>query len=220
MPKSKRSKQVDLTKIKKKGRSAKETLISKVQESLDEYKTCYALRHINMRSAPFLQVKADWEDSRFYVGKNKVMQIAFGRDESSSYKEHAWRVANHLKGHVMVLLTNRPKQEVLDYFKNYTHPEYAVAGAIASHDIILPIGTDTLKSFSHSMEGYFRQLGLPIKLDKGELFLYKEFQIAQQGQPLNVEQCKILKLLDIKMGKFYMEPICYWSTEGGFENLE
>lgn len=81
MPKSKRNKLVSLTKTKKKGRNAKEDLIETIKESLEEYKYQYVFSFENMRAGPFkgmsLALKAD---TKVFMGKNKVMRIALGRN--------------------------------------------------------------------------------------------------------------------------------------------
>ena len=53
MPKSKRNKMVSLTKVKSKGKSGKEELVDKVQDSVGQYDNSYVLAFDNMRSGPF-----------------------------------------------------------------------------------------------------------------------------------------------------------------------
>ena len=51
------------------------------------------------------------------------------------------------------------------YFNNFTEPDYARSGNIATQTVIIDKGP--LRSFSHSMEPQLRQLGLPTSLKKG-----------------------------------------------------
>ena len=53
MPKSKRNKVVNLTKVKTKGREGKEDLVEKIQECVEQYENCYVVNFENMRTAPF-----------------------------------------------------------------------------------------------------------------------------------------------------------------------
>ena len=87
MPRSKRNKVVALTKVKKQGKSAKEDLKDNVQEAIDTYKNTFVLSFENMRAGPFKNVahKAR-EDSKFFLGKNKVMQVALGRTSEDEYE--------------------------------------------------------------------------------------------------------------------------------------
>ena len=53
MPKSKRNKVVALTKVKKKGREAKEEMIEEIQKAVTTYKRCFVLSFENIRTGPF-----------------------------------------------------------------------------------------------------------------------------------------------------------------------
>ena len=53
MPRSKRNKVVALTKVKKKGREAKEDMIEQIQQSLSNFKRCFVLSFANIRTGPF-----------------------------------------------------------------------------------------------------------------------------------------------------------------------
>ena len=58
----------------------KEDLVSKVRESVEEYRNAFVVSFENIRSGPFKVVANQWrEDSRFYLGKNKVIQVALGK---------------------------------------------------------------------------------------------------------------------------------------------
>ena len=39
-----------------------------------------------MRNAKLKDLRAEWKESRFFFGKNRVMQLALGRAESDEYK--------------------------------------------------------------------------------------------------------------------------------------
>ena len=74
MPLSKRNKVVALTKVKKQGREAKEKLLESVQEAVENYKNIFVLSFENMRSGPFKHLAHTMrEDSKFFLGKNKVL---------------------------------------------------------------------------------------------------------------------------------------------------
>ena len=57
MPKSKRNKVVNLTKVKSRGREGKEELVEKVQDCVGEYENSYVINFENMRSGPFKQLQ-------------------------------------------------------------------------------------------------------------------------------------------------------------------
>jgi len=70
---------VALTKTEKKVDRRKNDLANKLRKSLEEYDSIYLFVFENMRSTHFKNVRARWSGSRFFLGKNKTMQIALGR---------------------------------------------------------------------------------------------------------------------------------------------
>jgi len=48
-------------------------------------------------------------------------------------------------------------------------------------------------------------LGLPTKLVNSKIELSSDFILAEEGKPLSVEKCKILKLMEIKMARLKFE---------------
>ena len=107
MPKSRRNKVVALTKVKSKGRAGKEDLVAKVREAVEEYKNAYVVSFQNIRSGPFKVVANQWrEDSRFYLGKNKVMMVALGKKPEEEPADNTHLLSKYLRGQVCVLLSN------------------------------------------------------------------------------------------------------------------
>jgi len=90
MPKSRRNKVVSLTKTKKKGRDAKENMVKQVQDALKKFAHCYVLSFENLRTGPFKKMQHQLKDtSRFFFGKNKVMQLALGRTPEEEEADNA-----------------------------------------------------------------------------------------------------------------------------------
>jgi len=81
MPKSRRDKPVALTKTKKHGRASKERLVEDIRECLLNYSSVYAFEVESMRNVKLKQLREEWGGSRFFLGKNRVMQRALGRDQ-------------------------------------------------------------------------------------------------------------------------------------------
>eukprot|EP00825_Cyclidium_porcatum_P046261 TRINITY_DN7226_c0_g1_i1.p1 TRINITY_DN7226_c0_g1~~TRINITY_DN7226_c0_g1_i1.p1 ORF type:complete len:150 (-),score=29.01 TRINITY_DN7226_c0_g1_i1:384-833(-) len=138
------------------------------------------------------------------------MQIALGRDEAQSYKINTYKLSEYLKGDCGILATNKPKDDVIKFFNEFSEDQYAKAGTISEATLVLRPDGSELKKFAHSLEPYLRQLGLSTSLYNGEIRLNTDFVLAEKDKPLSVEQCKLLKLLNIKMGKFTVTPQCYW----------
>ena len=205
MPKSKRNKVVALTKVKKQGREAKENLLEAVQEAIDTYKNTFVLSFENMRAGPFkLLAHTMRSDSKFFLGKNKVIQVALGRTPEDEHANNTSQISKYLRGHVCLLLTNKTQEEVEKHFKEKETDDFATAGVEAPYTVFLEKGVESLGGYAHSLEPYLKQLGLPIKLNFQKLELLADVYVCREGQILNVEQAKILKLLGYKMAKFHL----------------
>ena len=86
MPVSKRSKVVSLTQTSKKGRQLKAALVEKVRDCVEEYSHVYVFRISNMRNRILKEMREHWASSRIFLGKNRVMAFALGRNSDESYK--------------------------------------------------------------------------------------------------------------------------------------
>ena len=78
MPKSKREKQISLTRTQKKGLELKQDVIKKVRDACDKYARVFVVRVENMRNNKLKEVREEWHHSKFFFGKNKVMAFALG----------------------------------------------------------------------------------------------------------------------------------------------
>lgn len=213
MPKSKRDKKVSLTKTTKKGLKAKQLLVEEIRNSVDKFKFIYVFTTPNMRNSQLKSIRADMkEDSRFFFGKNKVMTLGLGRKKSEEVEKDLHLISKYLKGQCGLLFTNKPQEEVTEYFNNYVVYDYARSGFIATETVTLPEGP--LPEFPHSMEPQLRQLGLSTSLQKGIVTLTKEHTVCKKGKALTPEQARILKLIDKKMAEFRVVLLCMWSKEG------
>ena len=79
---------MSLTKIGGKGRDLKVTLVKTLRESLDVYKHLFILKFENMRSSRMKDVRMDWKESRIFLGKNSIAQVALGRTVEEEYKDN------------------------------------------------------------------------------------------------------------------------------------
>ena len=81
MPEAKRNKLVSLTKVKPKTRDHKSYIVKRVQRYLARYKYLYVLTYENMSTNNFKAIKEALTDSKFMMGKNKVIGVAFGNEQ-------------------------------------------------------------------------------------------------------------------------------------------
>jgi len=103
---------VHLTQTDPKSRDAKSKMVETIRSAIDERNYVFLFSFENMRTSFFQGVRKEWPESRFFLGKNKVMQVALGRDEEDEYATGLSEVATHLKGNVGLLLTDHTLDEV------------------------------------------------------------------------------------------------------------
>uniref|UniRef100_T1DMD9 Ribosome assembly factor mrt4 n=1 Tax=Crotalus horridus TaxID=35024 RepID=T1DMD9_CROHD len=219
MPKSKRDKRVSLTKTTKKGLEVKQNLIEELRKCVDTYKRLFIFSIANMRNNKLKDIRSAWKHSRIFFGKNKVMIVALGHSPSDEYKDNLHEVSKHLRGEVGLLFTNRTKDEVINWFSQFSETDFARAGNKATFTVNLDMGP--LDQFSHSMEPQLRQLGLPTALKKGVVTLISDYEVCKEGDILTPEQARILKLFGYTMAEFKVMIRSVWDAETGeFEQLE
>lgn len=97
-------------------------------------------------------------------------------------------MAKRLHGQCGLLFTDKAKDDVLEWSKDYNALEYARSGFVATETVTLPEGP--LEDFSHAIEPHLRSLGLPTKLNKGVIELYKEHTVCEEGKTLTPEQAR------------------------------
>lgn len=120
-----------------------------------------------------------------------------------------------MKGQCGLLFTDSTKKEVTGWFDDYGVEDFARAGFKATQTVQLKEGP--LKQFSHSIEPYLRQLGMPTKLDRGVVTLIKDYEVCKEGGILTPEQAKILELLEYRLATFKLILRAKWSKGEGFE---
>lgn len=187
MPKSRRNKVLALTKTKKKGREAKESLIEQIHSSLESFKFCYVLSFENMRTGPFKKIQNQMRDSKFFIGKNKVMQVALGKHPEDEAADNSHVLSQYLRGQVCILFTNKAEKELQKEIESHRDPDYAKAGTKATYTVFLQKGKEALDAYGHGMETHLRQLGLPTKLNMQKIELLADTFVCREGEELSVE---------------------------------
>lgn len=221
MGKARRERVVALTQTRKKlvGRESKQVVLEDLRGAVDKYKSIYVISTPGMRNVILKQLRAEWRDSRFFMGRNKIMQVALGRDEAEEYADGLRQVAKQLSGNVGLLFTNRKHKEVVSFFEGFEADDFARSGFVATEAVELAEGE--LEMFETSQEQNLRLLGLPVVLKKGKVCLSRDFTVCEMGETLTPERAKILEFLGIRMAKFRVILRCYYcKKDGHFEALD
>ncbi|RLN93239.1 hypothetical protein BBJ28_00015560 [Nothophytophthora sp. Chile5] len=216
MPKSKRQRSKPLTQANKKGNELKQSVVEAVRNAVDTYASAFAFSFQNMRTNHFKEVRMDFKDSRFFMGKNKVMKLALGRSKEEEYADDLFRLSNDVSGNSGLLFTNKPHDEVLAYFAKLSVSDYPRSGFVATEVVTIPEGP--LPQFIGSMVESLRGLGLPVDLKKGVVVLSQDYTICKVGQTLTPEQAKLLVHFDRKMAEFKLVILSVWS-KGAYQRL-
>lgn len=196
----------------------KQHIIEDIQSCCDKFDNVFLFSVDNMRNGKLKDVRMQWKDSRFFFGKNRVMQLGIRRvvdNEDEDTKKTLSELCDRLTGQCGLLFTNHERKVVLDWFESFSDVDFARCGFKATETVVLPEGK--LEEFSHAIEPHLRKLGMPTKLERGIVTLYKEFTVCEAGQTLTAEQARILKLLGRAIAEFKMHVECCWTKDGGFE---
>jgi len=178
---------------------------------------CPLHRTQNQRNSQLKEVRSEWNSSRFFFGKNKVMVVAFGKSPEDEYKENLHLVSENITGNCGLFFTDEPEDKVINFFQTFRETDFARSGAPSTQTITLPAGP--LTQFAHPMEPHLRKLGMPTSLKNGIIQLETDFNVCKEGESITPEQGKILKLLGVKMSEFTFDLACVYSA-GKFKKLE
>lgn len=219
MGRSKRERVVALTKTRKHlvGRESKQKLLETIRKQVDDYENIYLFRASNMRNALLKQLREQWRDSRFFLGRQKIAQVAFGRTKSEEYADGLSQVASALKGNVGLLFTNRPHAEVESFFSSYGEEDFARSGFKATETVVLEAGE--LEMFVPSQEHNLRLLGLPISLKRGKVVIEEKYPVCQEGDILTPERAKLLEYLGYKLAIFSLTLVSHYNKASGLRQL-
>lgn len=223
MPRSKRAKVVALTQTQKKTREGKSDFIQLVREKIEEHKSIYLFSYENMRTNKFKNVRMDFktDDSRLFLGKNKLLQLALGRAPEDEFRNNLRHVSKLITGSVGMLITSRDDSMVQEYFSKLSEEEFARAGNTASR--VVKITLEQVSCHPVGQVDLFRKLGLPVDIDNGKLTLIggqKEVTVCKDGDTLTAETCKLLTHFDVKLAEFRLTLVCRWNNDGSFEEFE
>lgn len=71
-----------------------------------------------MRNNKLKDIRAEWQGSRFFFGKNKIAAIALGKTKETEIADGISELALRLKGQCALLFTNEKQKKVIFYFIN------------------------------------------------------------------------------------------------------
>lgn len=214
MARNKRNRAVALTKVKAKGAASKDKLMDDIREAVTKYRHAMVFSVSNIRNNNLKDLRYALPDTRIFMGKCKIMQLALGQDEDSEVRDGLHFISSHIRGaSVGLLLTNHDSQTILDTLQAYEAPNFPRSGFVAVQEFTLPEGV--LEDQPFSMETQLRKLGLPTKLDNGKVYLEQDTIVCKKGQVLTPEQCKILEIFGVEMAIMRIHVKAHLDMEKG-----
>ena len=189
-----------------------------VRDALDKYASVFLFSFEDMRSNKFKEVRRVFRDSKIFMGKNKLLQLAMGRTAEDEYADNLREVSKLCKGSVGLLMTDRDCASVRTFFEGFTSQDFARAGTNASKTV--NVSQSDFEAYPVSMVEQFRKLGLPVHVENGKVALADKdtFTLCKKGKELSAEQCKLLVHFGHKLATFRVTLICQWE-DGRFEAL-
>lgn len=205
MPKAKRGKEISLTKTRSKKMTIKEKIMKKITDLDSRYNNILVLKLRNLNNEIQTNLRTQILGD-FLFGKKRVMQKYF---EMNSEKNKLYVKFNEMfkqqKSEVdkyCLLFTNENLTKIKNSLKNVNGYVYAQPGTVPNVNVKFEKGTEVLKNLATSNAEHLRNLGVFVTVEKGKLNLEEDFLACQKGVPLSVNQCKLLKMLGVKVGKF------------------
>lgn len=214
MPRSKKEKVVSLTKVKKKSKDAKSTLIDSIRDAVREADYIYLLALENEKNQLLKNLRIGLRPGKLFCGKNKIMKLALGTMAETECEDNLSVVAKLIEGSCAVLCTKMPPKQVKAAMLEASKPVYAKTGTIASKTVVLAAGTESCARFPHSSEPHLRKLGLPTLLKNGVIHMLGEHKVCTEGEELDGNQASLLKLLGFEMTVFSSSLVAHWGRKG------
>ena len=224
MPKSRRDKVVALTQTKKKDREWKGGLIESVRDALGTYASVYVFRCANLRNNTFKDLKADLRDtSRFFMGSNKVLQVALGKGPEDEQSDNLHKVSEHVKGHAGLVFTNLTKEDLESAMAKYETNDYARTGAVAPETVTIekgPVHGAHGGLMEHTLEPTLRKNGMPTKLNRGVIELLADHVVCKEGDFISPQGAILLRLFGRELAAFKMDLLFGWvRVASAFESV-
>lgn len=227
MPKSKRDRQISLTKTPKKGRAWKEGVLAATRAAVDAVTAdgrgaVYVFRHANLRTGPLQKLRDELRPTgtRFCLGSTALLRVAVagGEGEGGEYRPGLGGLAPALKGDAGLLATPLPPSDIEPTIAAFSHADYARAGARATETFELPAGPlhgPTGAPLPHTLEPSLRAHGLPVKLDRGVVTLLADTTVCTAGKRLTPGAAALLRVFGQKQALFRLKLVARWDGATG-----
>ncbi|KIW33482.1 uncharacterized protein PV07_00328 [Cladophialophora immunda] len=221
MPPSKRNRVVPTSKVRKNRKELVRRLAANVHDAAEKYSYIWVFDVQNTRNNFLKQVRADFNDSRIMMGKNKVLMVGLGHTVETECVPGVSALEPYVKGEVGLLFTDQEPTHIEEYFADWLNQDFARSGSIATRDVRIPPGEIHTQygveggeddPLPVQIEPTLRKLGIPTRLVKGKVVLEEHpegsmdeeegYLVCKEGETLDSRQTSILKILGVRMSEF------------------
>ena len=213
MPKAKRAKIESLTKVSKKTKGAKDKLLARLTTRATRYASFFLLSIENLNTEVQNQLRRDMK-GEFSFGKKTIL-IKFIKDtvKDEEQQQKMMELIKNNKNQTAILFSNEKPEKVQKVMKELEITVFAQPGTEPLATVELQSGREVFDSVSNSNAHYLRTLGVLVTVQKGKLNLEEKVLAAQKGEKLTVNQCKLLRVLGVKLGKSEANLVCYYNLK-------
>lgn len=100
-----------------------------------------------------------------------------------------------MSGPVGLVFSKNGPEELASSVGYFERTDYARCGTVAPEDVVLykgPLLKVSGEKIPHYMEEHLRKIGLPTRLDDGNVVLISDYTVCKRGQKIDSNQAKIL----------------------------
>lgn len=215
MVKSKRNTVVTLTKVKKNvnKKHRKEERLEQFKRFLNTPNIYIYVIDVKNYSNSNLKEMIEYfkPNGKLFYGKNKLMKKALVTKEGNELKQNFNQIYDLLTGNRILLCTDDSPLKVLKFLNTFRPEEYIKAGNISSKTIILKAGT--VLNVPTSMQKDLQEKKLNFDIVDQKIVIREDRIVAEENKIISVENAKLLRMLNIKIGTFDMTVLGYWNQD-------
>ncbi|SBT36816.1 ribosome biogenesis protein MRT4, putative [Plasmodium ovale wallikeri] len=213
MPKSKRNTTISLTKVKKKlnKKEMKNMKLTELKKMIEIPNIYIYVLDVRTHSNNNLKNAIEYfktSGGKFFIGKNKLMQLALGSSNESEVKPNVSKISQLLVGNRILLITKDAPLKVIKFFNEYQPEEYIKHGNISTQDVTLKCG-DILK-VPVSMQKDLQKRRVNFDIVDQKIILRENKVLAEKNKLVSIENAKLLRMLNMKIAKFDIAVLGYW----------
>lgn len=193
---------------------------NEIREQLKQYKRIYVINFTSSSSEPFNNIRRRFRSSVLCNAKKSIIEHAIGTTPETEVLPSLSQIIPYITGTTALFMTNEEHETVTSFLESLTAPDFANAGFIATTTFTVPQGELDSTMFSYSMDGYLRELGLPVTLDNGKLINIRDYTVCTEGEPLTKNSAQLLRQFGQKIATFQAIPLIFWQDGKVFKPNE